>query len=244
MGVSAQSLPALRSHRPLTLLVDHDFDTRRMYAEFLKSAASEIEEAEDGREALAKALTRRPDVVITETRLPGIDGFELCSLLRTDATTHDIPILFVTGDVFEPERDRAERVGADAFLTKPCLPETLLLEMQRLLELSAELRERGRAVHTRFQEQVRRSTELLEKGAQQKRRVTLSRAHVRQQTIAPPSPPPSLMCPVCDTLLVYSRSHIGGVNARTPEQWDYYDCGNGCGTFQYRQRTRKVRRVT
>lgn len=163
MGVSAQSLPALRSHRPLTLLVDHDFDTRRMYAEFLKSAPSEIEEAEDGREALAKALTHRPDVVITETRLPGIDGFELCSLLRTDATTRDIPILFVTGDVFEPERDRAERVGADAFLTKPCLPETLLFEMQRLLELSAELRERGRAVHTRFQDQVRRSTELLKR---------------------------------------------------------------------------------
>jgi len=244
MRASAQSLQAPRSSPRLTLLVDHDFDTRRMYAEFLKRAPSEIEEAEDGREALAKALARRPDVIITETRLPGLNGFELCSLLRTDPTTHDIPILFVTGDVFDPERDRAERVGADAFLTKPCLPETLLVEMQRLLQLSAELRERGRAVHTRFQSQVRRSTELLEKAAQQKRRVTLSRAHVRQQTSAPPSPPPALMCPACDTPLTCSRSHVGGVNARTPEQWDYYDCGNGCGTFQYRQRTRKVRRVT
>ena len=71
-----------------------------MYAEFLKQAACEIDEAEDGREALAKALTHHPDVIVTETRLPGMNGLELCRILRDDANTRDIPIVVVTGDAF------------------------------------------------------------------------------------------------------------------------------------------------
>ncbi len=244
MGELARPLAAHLPRPPLTLLVDRDRDTRGMYAEFLKTSAWDIEEAEDGREALAKAIALHPDIVITETRLPGIDGFELCGLLRSDAATRDIPILFVTGDAFDSEVHRAEAVGADALLIKPCLPETLLLEARRLLNLSDELRERGRAVRTRFQAQVQRSNELLAKAHEHTRRVTLSRAHVRQQTTTPTIAPPALTCPLCDKPLTYSRSHIGGVNARSAEQWDYYDCLSGCGAFQYRQRTRKLRRVT
>jgi hypothetical protein len=45
-------------------------------------------------------------------------------------------------------------------------------------------------------------------------------------------------------MLTYERSHIGGVSERNSEQWDYYECPSGCGTFQYRQRTRKLRRVS
>ena len=55
--------------------------------------------------------------------------------------------------------------------------------------------------------------------------------------------PPELLCPSCNCWLTYEHSHVGGVNDRHPEQWDYYVCSALCGTFQYRQRTRKVRRV-
>jgi hypothetical protein len=55
--------------------------------------------------------------------------------------------------------------------------------------------------------------------------------------------PPPLVCPACDRALQYVRSHVGGVSERLPEQWDYYTCHGACGTFQYRQRTRRVRRV-
>jgi CheY-like chemotaxis protein len=216
-----------------------------MYAEFLKHSSVEIDEAEDGREALAKVLSRHPDIVITETRLPGITGFELCNLLRTDPATRDIPIVFVTGDAFDGDVRRAETVGADAVLIKPCMPDALLSELNRLLLLSAELRERGRAVRAKLQTQVQRSDELLKFSRQQQhRRPTLSRAHVRQQTNAPAVAPPALVCPSCDRPLAYERSHIGGVNAHSSEQWDYYECPAGCGTFQYRQRTRKIRRVS
>jgi DNA-binding response OmpR family regulator len=54
---------------------------------------------------------------------------------------------------------------------------------------------------------------------------------------------PELLCPSCNQWLRYQHSHIGGTGDRDPEQWDYYVCSASCGSFQYRQRTRKLRRV-
>ena len=121
------------THPPLALLVDRDPDTRHMYAEYLRQACCEIDEAEDGREALVKALTRHPDVIVTETRLPGINGFDLCRVLRDDAQTRDIPIVVVTGDAFDGDRRRAQQSGADLVLTKPCLPEQLANEIRHVI---------------------------------------------------------------------------------------------------------------
>ena len=54
---------------------------------------------------------------------------------------------------------------------------------------------------------------------------------------------PELLCPSCNHLLRYQHSHTGGIGDLHPEQWDYYVCSASCGSFQYRQRTRKLRRV-
>ena len=64
-----------------------------------------------------------------------------------------------------------------------------------------------------------------------------------RDTTEPPTAAPELVCPTCDQPLKYLKSHVGGVSARHAEQWDYYECAGGCRTFQYRQRTRKLRRV-
>jgi CheY-like chemotaxis protein len=229
---------------PVALLVDRDADTRRMYAEYLKLWPCEIEEADDGRAALAKVISRRPDIIITETRLPGLSGLQLCDMLRAEPATSEIAIVFVTGDAYTADVRRAESAGADAVLIKPCLPETLLAEMRRLLGQSAERRELAR--ESRRRELAHGETpepDRVSPSARPRRRMTLSRAHLRGQTKAPPIPAPSLACPLCDQPLQYQRSHLGGVNARHPEQWDYYQCPKDCGTFQYRHRTRKLRRV-
>src|SRR3954464_3738655 len=84
----------------LALLVDRDDETRGMYAAFLRAAAWKVEQASDGREALAKAISLRPRIVVTEMRLPGISGYDLCGILRQDAITSAIPILVVTDDVY------------------------------------------------------------------------------------------------------------------------------------------------
>jgi CheY-like chemotaxis protein len=162
-------------------------------------------------------------------------------LLRSDPVTHDVPIVVLTESPTRP--DQVVALGADAVLVKPCAPEALLLEMDRLLQQSAVLRERGRAAQLKVAEQLERSTRLIERSHAVSRRQTLSRAHIRRDTTAPPAVPPTLMCPLCTRPLRYERSHLGGVNAQHTEQWDYYQCSSGCGEFQYRQRTRKVRRV-
>jgi CheY-like chemotaxis protein len=240
---STAPFSAALGHVPLALLVDRDPDTRRMYAQYLQLSACDVDEAEDGREALAKAIARHPDVVVTETRLPGINGFDLCQLLRRDPSTTKISIVFVTGDAFEADLRRAERSGADAVLIKPCLPDKLIAEIRRVLRQSAELRMRGTTTRAKFAEQAERSQVLIGRAHGNMRRVMLSRAHKRADTTEPPTVPPALICPECDLPLKYLHSHVGGVSARHPEQWDYFECTAGCGTFQYRERTRKLRKV-
>ena len=201
--------------RRVALLVDGDTDTRRMYAEYLRlSSAWLVDEAADGREALAKAISQRPAVVVTETRLPGMSGFDLCQILRSDTLTATISIVVVTGDALESDIRRARMSGADTVLVKPCLPERLHAEIDRVVARGNDPGDGD---------------------------VTLLVA--RPQTDPPHFTPPAALCPACEGPMRYLRSHMGGVGRRLREQWDYFECASGCGTFQYRQRTRKLRKV-
>jgi CheY-like chemotaxis protein len=215
-----------------------------MYATYFELAHYGIEEAEDGREALAKAISHPPDVVITDTLLPGISGLELCTLLRNDTLTRDIPIVVVTGNGLDLEVKRARTAGADTVFVKPCPPEVLFGEVRRLLDMSAELRVRSARAREHSAEQLSAARQLIERSAAQHRRIMLSRSHDRHETVQPSLPPPQFVCPRCDAPLHYQRSHIGGVSVRNSEQWDYFECAAGCGEFQYRQRTRKVRKTS
>jgi CheY-like chemotaxis protein len=223
---------------PLVLLVDRDVDTRALYRHALTESGWQVDEADDGREGLAKAIVRHPSLVVTETRLSFIDGYTLCELLRRDHDTKDIGIVVLTADAYPSHVARARAVGADAVLLKPCLPEQLQAELRALIAYGAQVCERSAAVRMRASAQLARSAELLA------RRATLVRTHERFETTTPPLTPPALRCPSCDRPLEYERSNIGGVSERHSEQWDYYSCAAGCGTFQYRHRTRKVRRVS
>jgi CheY-like chemotaxis protein len=228
----------------LALIVDHDGDTRQMYAEYLRLGHWRVDEASDGREALAKAIALRPDIVVTETRLPGIDGITLCELLRRDAVTNAIPVVFVTGDTYPADIERATAAGGTLVLTKPCLPERLQSELRRVIERSTALLARAGALRASAEQRVARADELLSLIVDTvHRRQTLKKAHHRGDTMTPPLAPPQLVCPLCDRALTYRRSHVGGVSGKHSEQWDYYDCESGCGTFQYRARTRKLRKV-
>jgi CheY-like chemotaxis protein len=229
-------------HDPvLALLADSDAVSRRAYVEYLRSRRWQIEEAADGREALAKAIGVRPDVVITDTSLPGISGFDLCALLRRDLTTQDLPIIALTDSDFA-KVEQAKTCGADMVLVKPCLPDILLREMQEILLARSEW-ESAIPTASRIAQALRRPV-LNERPAKRIPKASLRKAHQRHDTVTPPLPPPSLLCPGCDRPLSYQRSHIGGVSEKHSEQWDYYECVTGCGQFQFRQRTRKLRRVS
>lgn len=106
-----------------------------MYAEFLRHHGFTSLVARDAAGALDTA--HRADVVITGILLSGsVDGFELIERLRADPQTGRTPIIVVTACAWPSARRRAEAAGCDVFLTKPCLPETLLHEVQRIFAAS------------------------------------------------------------------------------------------------------------
>lgn len=117
---------SLLPERPLVLLVEDDPDGRLLFAEWLQQAGFRVEQAHNGLQALERAFDLRPDAILTDLNIPGIDGYELTRRLKTDPRTESIPILAVTGYApFTQDPSRADRAGCDAILPKPCQPEDL-----------------------------------------------------------------------------------------------------------------------
>ncbi len=125
---------------PLVLLIDDYADAREMYGYYLVRQGYRVEEAADGHEALAKALTLLPDIILMDLSLPGIDGWELARMLKQDARTAAIPIIALTAHALNGEEQRARGAGCDAFVTKPCLPQALAAEVARVLQAATTAR--------------------------------------------------------------------------------------------------------
>jgi len=226
----------------LGLIVDPDAGNRDQCRSILKPIAPDIVYAEDGREALALAIGHRPRFVITATGLRFIDGYTLCSLLRAEPLTADVSIVLLTGDTTPATATLARSSGADRVVRTPYSPGTLLqaVTLGRNRAWTA-----GDSAHSTPFSSTASHLGLggsVEPPATPRSRFLVA-AHRRFETSTPPIVPPPLVCPACDRPLHYVRSHVGGVSERLPEQWDYYRCHGACGTFQYRQRTRRLRRV-
>jgi CheY-like chemotaxis protein len=120
--------------RPPTVLIVDDFeDSRTMYAAFLRFSGYGVVEAANGLEAIEQATAVLPDVIVMDLSLPELDGWEATRRIKSEPRTGRIPIVALTGHTLEgPARD-ARRAGCDAFLAKPCLPDTLLETIRALL---------------------------------------------------------------------------------------------------------------
>ncbi len=119
--------------RPVVLVVDDIEDCRDVYGQFLVHAGYQVVEAADGQEALAKAASLRPDVIVMDLWMPHLDGWESIRRLKASPTTADIPILVLTGDAYSHARREAVEAGCQAYLVKPCLPMDVAAEVGRLL---------------------------------------------------------------------------------------------------------------
>lgn len=223
---------------PRILIADADRETRLVYRESFAATGCDVIEASDGRDALAKALTRVPSLVLTELTLPLLDGYALCDILRKDRVTATVPILVVTSEARPEAIDRAREVGADVVLVKPTPFERVVSEVEQLLTRTRDLRGRSATLHARVAAALKKSHDLLSRS---NARQTLKGVPRRFMTRTPPAPPPPLTCPACDCPLHYDTSAIGGVNEGLVEQWDYYHCDRCEGHYQYRQRTRSLR---
>ena len=123
-----------RGTAPLILVVDDYEDNRDMYSQYLQFAGLRVAEAANGKEALAKTAELMPDLIVMDLSLPGVDGWQATRLIKQDPKTRHILVLALTGHALEGASQGAKDAGCDAFLTKPCLPEDLHREIQRMLE--------------------------------------------------------------------------------------------------------------
>lgn len=124
---------ATTSSQPLVLVVDDYQDAREMCSEYLAFSGFRVAEARDGFEALEKAFELRPDVILMDLSLPGMDGWEATRRLKKDDRTRKIPVIALTGHALAGHSDGAKRAGCDSFLTKPCLPDAMVAEVRRML---------------------------------------------------------------------------------------------------------------
>jgi two-component system, cell cycle response regulator DivK len=118
---------------PLVLVVDDVAHGREIFAEYLEFRGFRVATAEDGIEAMEKAFDLRPDVILMDLSLPGIDGWEATRRLKQDERTRGIPIIALTAHALASAHDRAKEVGCDAVVTKPCIPKDLEAEVRRQL---------------------------------------------------------------------------------------------------------------
>ena len=129
-----------KSDRPRVLLVDDYPDAREMYAEYLEFSGFEVVEAENGMEALQRAVETAPDIILMDLSLPVMDGWEATRRLKADKRTAPIPVVALTGHALAGISEGAKKAGCDAFVTKPCLPEDLVKEIRKILEASSSTR--------------------------------------------------------------------------------------------------------
>ena len=115
------------------LIVDDTHTLRSLIQVYLLAAGWEFIEAKDGAEGLARARSAVPDLVITDVKMPVMDGFELCAAIRSDPALRKVPVLLLTMLGDEASRLRGKMVGASAFLTKPVSPVALKETIRKLL---------------------------------------------------------------------------------------------------------------
>jgi len=224
------------------LLADADSDTRSLYAEAFTAEGWTCFEAMDGRDALVQALTRVPSLCVAELWLPKIDGLALCQELRKDVQTERLPILIVTTDDRPDHLARATQAGASAVLVKPALPDAVVQTAAELIASFREARayvERNRLV---LDAELERSVRLRDDATRLVRK-SRARAHRRYFTTTPDVLPPTLFCSMCNKALTFEVACYGGVNAASAERWDTLLCKTCRARYEYRFRTRTLRRV-
>ena len=116
------------------LIIEDDPSAKRLVEYILKHQGYEVITASNGLQGLRKAREEKPDLVVLDIMLPGLDGYEICSQLRDDAETANMLILMLSSKVREVDKATGLKIGADDYLSKPASPAMIIQKVASLLD--------------------------------------------------------------------------------------------------------------
>ena len=115
------------------LLVEDNEDNRTVYRTILEHYGYRVIEAHDGEEGVRLAREESPALILMDISIPVIDGWEATRMLKGDSQTAEIPIIALTAHALATDRAKAEEVGCDGYLAKPCEPRRVVAEVERFI---------------------------------------------------------------------------------------------------------------
>ena len=115
------------------LLVEDQEDNRRIVRDLLSSVGYELVEAVTGADGVRLAQRDRPDLILMDIQLPGLDGYEATRRIKGNPALRHIPIIVVTSYALSGDEAKALAAGADAYVTKPFSPRQLLAKVRQHL---------------------------------------------------------------------------------------------------------------
>ena len=121
---------------PRVLVVDDDPQVLRLLRVNFELEGYDVASASSGEEALDAIAAERPDVLVCDIMMPGIDGLEVVRRLRADPETSSLPVVMVSAKAQQTDLARGQEAGADAYVTKPFDPQDLLDAVADLLKRS------------------------------------------------------------------------------------------------------------
>ena len=128
------------------LIVDDEPDLVELVSYNLKKEGFQVATAPDGAVALEKARKKNFDLLILDLMLPGIQGIELCRILRNDPKTERVPIIMLTAKGDEADRIKGLETGADDYMAKPFSPRELIARVKAVLRRSGEQAAAGKII--------------------------------------------------------------------------------------------------
>ena len=120
------------------LVVEDQEDNRQILRDLLASADYEMDEAENGQEALDAVVRQRPDLILMDIQLPIMDGYEATRRIKAMPEYKNIPIIVVTSYALSGDEGKAREAGCDAYVTKPYSPRQLLARIREHLPADDE----------------------------------------------------------------------------------------------------------
>ena len=121
------------------LVVDDEPTARTMLRLILVRAGFEVLEAQNGSEALEEVKRQLPDLILLDIMMPGIDGFEVCEILRGKDETAELPIIMLSARADAASVNRGLLLGATRYLTKPVMPDELTRNVREVLEVKGSI---------------------------------------------------------------------------------------------------------